>query len=635
MRKRFRQDDRGIALISVMICVMLCFLLSATIMRVSFLSFLQKSVKKESVNAFYANEGYMDDLKAGLQDVAAHAIAASTTSSNKGIAFINSIESQIKTASGGTSITQAGVIAFLTNQLNKTAGGGKVKITSDASTPITVTKSADGKEILIKNVIIQYESFVDADNVSKNGYVSEVKTDIRFRAPFYELEEGGNSTTYSIVAANGATMADGQGSGRNQWGNLKQNGDIYIGYTRGTVTVAYEDAPANTKPYVAKASALTVKQHMSYWLTGDSVIINGDVNISDHSNFIFTGKKLEVRGTIYISDNSHLVLSTKNTSITCKDIVVGSKSVKGGEYGYPSVTATSGLPVDYDTSTMDNNNTSNSRYKWNNYAASIAIYDGNEQKGQGTLKNIGSLSETKVSFKDDAHPVSNVNAEGVSLSSKSALEGTGTQYDYELWKIVDVKTLNKFAGGSGIGNKNPKFFASSVNVKSDGSFDSIVKPGQLNGAEFVTIEGKKVGINVSKNNVQNINDTFGYFMIKWDDSEMNFGQLNGGGGYYGTFISKGQVTLTQAGALAVGKSLSEWCGSKNKTVLDYIGKGVMVENNGSGNESFVNNCINNFIKGGIKSLYTAQSNTGTKYTVKNSERNQNLDVISFENWEQR
>ena len=79
--QEMRKDNRGIALISVMICATLCLLLSATILRVSILSYRQKAIGKQSASTFYENEVYVDDIKMGLQAKVAEAFAESSTTS--------------------------------------------------------------------------------------------------------------------------------------------------------------------------------------------------------------------------------------------------------------------------------------------------------------------------------------------------------------------------------------------------------------------------------------------------------------------------------------------------------------------------------------------------------------------------
>ena len=91
-------------------------------------------------------------------------------------------------------------------------------------------QEGDG-EIVIKNVRIEYQ------DDSKDGYICNIKTDIRIKSPFYMTVPDNDGSDYSFVAANGAVIADGQGSNRNQWGSLRQNGNVYVGYTKNTTVV--------------------------------------------------------------------------------------------------------------------------------------------------------------------------------------------------------------------------------------------------------------------------------------------------------------------------------------------------------------------------------------------------------------
>jgi len=76
MRNKLK-DDSGIALLSVLVMVLLCFLLSATIMRASYVALLSRNVKTTSTNNFYSAEGVVDQMKIRLQSVAAAALSIS------------------------------------------------------------------------------------------------------------------------------------------------------------------------------------------------------------------------------------------------------------------------------------------------------------------------------------------------------------------------------------------------------------------------------------------------------------------------------------------------------------------------------------------------------------------------------
>jgi hypothetical protein len=666
--KKNQRDDRGVALISVMICVTLCFLLSATIMRVSFLSFLQKSVKKASVSAFYSNEAYMDDLREGMQEVAARAIVATaSTTSNKSQAFINNVASQISSASS----TQA----FLESLLDKTNGGGRVKIKSAG----VAVKESGGKELVIKDVVIEYESFEGNDSAAENGYYSEIKTDIRFRAPYYEVSEGGGGGgTYSMFAGSGAFVATGIANpGDNQLGNFEQRGNVYIGYDQNDNR--HNATTENSKLFVNNAAALTVKQGMSYYMSGESIIINGDVYIDGKSSLIFApykdyvyefdangnikrengNKKYKVanqtvivRGTIYLSSNCHLVISNR-TSLTCKDIVVGGKSVQASDYTWPSEDGIDGLPII--TSSSDRQR----RKDWDTRTAGIGIYTlpaitasiastPTPRYKNGSTDLADSLPST-IHFQANIHPVANVGNNGSDVTTFA-----NGKIDRELASIVNVTNLNKFAGTNAYQNKNPKTYFSSGYYSENASTGqwtvnysqgnpenapNCYTPGSEKFQKYFDASGTlknctEVWVNIGSN-VQISNLECPYFMINWSDSPQTFGRFNGDGNkkIYGMYICKSRGEFQQMDSLTVAVSFYDYWSDVEqiKYILHSIGAGEM-----SANSSEYNYClINNMFKGGIKTLYPgAGGSTGeeTKGEVVLSGRNMNLDIVSFENW---
>ena len=130
MRRRMKEDNRGIALISVMICVMLSFLLSATIMRISLLSYLQKGIAKQATTTFYENETFVDDIKLGVQQKVAMAFANS--SSNSQASFLANFKTALLAAgTGGTEKAklESALASFIQNSeaLKVSSSSRKVK----------------------------------------------------------------------------------------------------------------------------------------------------------------------------------------------------------------------------------------------------------------------------------------------------------------------------------------------------------------------------------------------------------------------------------------------------------------------------------------------------------------------------
>lgn len=652
MRREIRKDDRGIALISVMICVMLCFLLSATIMRISLLSYLQKGIGRQSTATFYENEAFVDDIKLGVQQKVAEAFAATATStvmdqSTFVANFISGLRADGYDADSASSDTDKEIIerALRSYIVNANPTKKLVSLTVEGDGTNYIFEETNG-EIVIKNIRIEY-----TDN-SKGGYISKIKTDIRIRSPYYtttttDVTTGGS---YSMMAANGAFIANSNGEGRNNWGNLKQGGDVYIGYEKGTVSTELKEG-STTEYQVKSAKALSLDMYMSYWMTGKNVLINGDVYIKNHSTFIFTGSSLVVRGKVIIDDkNSHLVLG-KDSKITCKDIVVAGKSVDKEEYKFDGTGDISDLPVDRSDDDMQKNQASSVRTKWNGVASSIAVYNGSHTTDM-------SSKSSKIVIDKTIHPVSNVDADRNAITDKDKLEASGgDQYDYEMASLLDVPVLNN----AEFGNKTQKFFAASYDEVKDadgkktGKWKNITK-GAINTNEWHTFQGKTIGLNIG-GDVQTINNNYGYFMIKWDDSDMGFGPLNTGGSthpegiiFFGVFLSKGQIKMSLSGPLSVAQSLDEYYGSVDtaKLVLAEIGKGVIIENDGETYHwepnpancgmrtlSFDDNTINNFFRRGIQSMYSSEDSENTTVTTytNDEQKNRTLDVVTFENWE--
>ena len=125
MRRRMKEDNRGIALISVMICVMLSFLLSATIMRVSLLSYLQKGIAKQATTTFYENETFVDDIKLGVQQKVAMAFANSSSTSQT--SFLANFKSALLASGTGTT-EKAQLESALASFISNTGGQPSVPV---------------------------------------------------------------------------------------------------------------------------------------------------------------------------------------------------------------------------------------------------------------------------------------------------------------------------------------------------------------------------------------------------------------------------------------------------------------------------------------------------------------------------
>ena len=61
--KRFVKDNNGIALITVLVGVMFCLLLSSTMLRVSLLGLQSRSINNQSSDTYYDSESVIDVVR--------------------------------------------------------------------------------------------------------------------------------------------------------------------------------------------------------------------------------------------------------------------------------------------------------------------------------------------------------------------------------------------------------------------------------------------------------------------------------------------------------------------------------------------------------------------------------------------
>lgn len=326
MRKLVRNND-GIALITVVIGVMFCLLLTSTMLRVSLLGLQSRNINNQVSDTFYDAEGVVDSIRLNLQNTAAEAWTKTSneTSSYNFVAeayhLITGKDYATKIATGSLSIAADDTDGIdlvkknLTN--NNSIPGGTVESFGAIEKFIGETGNLEG--LKIKNVKVKYEN-------PTTHMVSYVETDIIIRAPLYASKKKFPLASYSMFAGSGATLYNtnshgGQYGNPNQFGFLEQEGNVYIGYS-GTLS--------NNE-----AKAIDISGRETFILSGGNVVINGSVYLSDYSNLQLTGDDVEIRGKIFLGEGCHLIIGT-GTNLKCRDIVIGGSSVANGQYTFSS-----------------------------------------------------------------------------------------------------------------------------------------------------------------------------------------------------------------------------------------------------------------------------------------------------------
>ncbi len=665
MRRRLDKDDRGIALISVMICVMLSFLLSATILRISLLSYIQKGVAKQAAATFYENESFMDDMKMGLQQKAAVAFSNAFTTSQS--VFLNNFENALFSGVSGSSKQeklQKALAAMIVNgEENKkvvvTVGNGTV-----ADSDLFISEG--NGEIVIKDVCIKY---TDETN---DGYYSEIKTDIRIRSPFYTVTTTPAGGGYTMLAGGGtqATSGDSQDS------MLRQYGNYYSGYQSGT----YSEATGR-----GVAKALSVEGDALLWFDGDDVTINGDVYISDNAKLIFLGKKVTIRGTVYVGKKAKLIIGN-TTNFWCRDIVMTVKvnneevtkkastdTYAGGasypHIPYPKKGAYEGKPQsDVEDFDFNGNETDASTSYWQNGVqvqdkadAWHSVYISDKSNVGADLK--ANLTEVSFTGNGGISPANNItitDKAGTTTADKTKTNPVknttigSESYDQEFLKVVDIYWFlnasslsnhcdrpEKLAKASQVedgdssgetGNlktNQPKFYFKTGVSLDQNSFDQV--PGQ-NG--FGTL-----GATVTVGTPPSVYNVGKHFILA--NSTVTFNDQNMTQDCYVVCISPKVVIMKpKDGGIMSIKPLEQATGvssNQYKSFIDSVGLLLVQKANASYTSYGI---VNNFFKGGIKSLY-AQSGDGpaeeqiVTVTATDKAKNKSVEIVSFENWEKK
>ena len=678
MRRRLKDDDRGIALISVMICVMLCFLLSATIMRISLLSYLQKGIGKQSTSTFYENESFVDDIKLGVQQKVAVAFAESSSTTQT--AFLANFKAKILAdgVAAGASVTatdkdklEKALKSYISNS-NPTLKIVSLTVDGDGSGNYFLD-DGDG-EVVIKNIRIEYT------DDSKGGYMSNIKTDIRIRSPFYITTTTSTQTSrYSMIAGGGtsAMSADSQDT------LLQVAGSYYSGYN---CTNPHTNAGYTVSGGVATATAIEIGGNTILYFTEsdgekaeriannsevNSLVLNGDMIIKGSAKVVLMGGTVVVRGTIYLQGNGKLIVN-KETTLICRDIqfTKNSTTYKAASGEYTGTSSLNHLPYpkkpQYTKSQADKVDT--------DYDGKGALFICDTARNSITIgKNTNDLKATvrEASFKNGLVKSGTTETKikltntGLYNSDSSVpstdpesniLKSDGNYYDPEYCALVDVEwflkgmsesnhiapTANTVTASGALEEKDSSTKETLAKLKNGKKFyftsghgGSSDTNGKGEDQNAQNINGKNVKICVGNHDsmlsTSNYTDSIFYLTTH----AISFNDMNWDRDARLVMLSSQSVSLKpKDGGLVKIVPMSEWFSSENdyKAFIDQIGLHLARKDASQYNQY---NIVNNYFVGGIKTLYTREGggNTETITTENDVVTNRTLEVVSFENWE--
>lgn len=262
--KAIRKDNRGSAIVLVIIAIAMISILASTIMWAAYVNYMIKCADIRNKNSFYSSETVVEQIMAGMQHEASAAISVSyqevmqnwsndedesSRFSRFTTSYLDALVASLKHPTMGSGYYDRDV---LRSYVDKELFDSGVDLAEwNNSTYLPTMQLINNSTLVLQNIRV---SFTD-----ENGYVSVVNTDICIDVPklvFYQNGNIDNLYEYSLIGNTGIETKSGSGS-------TIIDGSIYAG----------NDGVDDGGIVVNMASSLTVQ-------SGKLVISKGDITVN-------------------------------------------------------------------------------------------------------------------------------------------------------------------------------------------------------------------------------------------------------------------------------------------------------------------------------------------------------------------
>lgn len=304
MRKLFiKKNNHGSTLLTVIICLALVSILGSLILSATMTNLQMKMVESKSKRNFYSCEIAMEEIRTGLEELAATKIREvyETDILNNFAAYLTIPEDQrndkIKKLVAEKILRELGQTDGIASEDLFTEAGILPKIgdlfdlylTELDKTEASLSRiiSSTGDAVVLKDICVKY---------TKEDYETTITSDIVITLPAFTFTNGTETTIYRMEAPfqSFALVSDGQIRSRHTSGENTVIGSVYAG---GGITVDSQ---------ITESHTLT--------LQGGDIISRGDITAVDTGKLIIKGSTL-MDGTLKLpviwADN----LKTKTTSL--------------------------------------------------------------------------------------------------------------------------------------------------------------------------------------------------------------------------------------------------------------------------------------------------------------------------------
>ena len=345
---KFKRDNSGVALLSVMITLTVCLLIASIALEITYNGLLSRKVNQASEENFYSSEAVVDDIQTVLQGVSAYAadefskdVVSGTYMSNAKTAVVTAAKA-LQTQKGGSTsfdIMDAAVGRFNAANITTAMSDYLFENLDEPTKQLVCLKDADNNPVYwldasgtphytrdANKFKVNYVYYNGAKNTGKlsfnitlnytdeKGYLTNITTDIAINDVTTHGTPASSIPLGSYSSFNGSGIKISSSEGSNYKNNKKcftffQEGNTYVG------TIVDGNAASGGKDGVS-----LVVECCDAIFDGERVIFNGDVYIKDGVlTFSKSTGVIDGKGKIYIDENSALVLAS-GCNLLCQDI---------------------------------------------------------------------------------------------------------------------------------------------------------------------------------------------------------------------------------------------------------------------------------------------------------------------------
>lgn len=367
---QLKRDNKGAAMVMVLVIIMLISILAAVLMFVSYLGYQMRLMDKTGKDTFYTAETVLDEINTGLQEEASAAMSKAyndvmvnyaiyDSTVMRSSEFYRTYIKELKTRLQGTKPDGECDLTLLRSWLSDEALGkiGSANPDADGSrakfdTFGAIVESIDDDELCMMDTKDESITIKDLQvtYVSPSGYVSIISTDIKLVLPsvsFAQASELPKLEKFSLIADETLAMGNVNGGGSVKIMGNAYAGRMTVGKIDGNPAKDPATAPAITDPGFLPYSNVAFEAAPGATPGNLALVINRENTIVNDSS-TFTTDNVEFWG-----ENIQLLSSdTSLNGITnLKDDLVlegnGSEAKLAGEYnGFSMLTKdSSGSPA--------------------------------------------------------------------------------------------------------------------------------------------------------------------------------------------------------------------------------------------------------------------------------------------------